>query len=302
MKITMTWCLLASLLVGTASAMEDRGCVDSVAADADLFSDKVEALFSEFWDVEYFGTYKIATNKAYDVTYLLYQCGTEVPAEENDGRHEAILEIPLKEIAITVTPMITYMEQLGLEGTITTFLSDISTVASPCFAEAIQLGNITSLNRGDENTSPSLEGQDAPLLTTNTSSPLVTFISGYEQSVPSARPPFAETVVAVADSSEKTNNAIFEWVKFFSVFFNAEKIANEVFEAAQSRFDCVSENAGKTVTDAVDKPKLLWGKPSRRYTIVCVYPMLVACTHLSLTCLAVPRSLLQSLLWRLGRG
>ena len=250
----LTCALLAFL--ATVHSLEDRGCVDSVEPGTDLFTNKVEPVYSEFWDVEYSNTYKIVTNKLYNLTYLLYQCGTEVPADQVDAGHEAILEIPLTDVAITVTPMITYMEQLGLRNEISTFLSDPSFVASPCFAADIESGNVTSLDRGDENVAPSLVGLNPPVETNM----LTTFISGYEQTVESARPPFANTVIAVSESSEKTNNAIFEWVKFFSVFFNQEKEANEVFNAAESRYQCVAENAARVLTDSGSKPKLLWGK------------------------------------------
>eukprot|EP00977_Amphora_coffeiformis_P002188 scaffold425_cov175-Amphora_coffeaeformis.AAC.47 len=242
------------VFLATAHGLEDRGCVDVVEPGMDLFTDKVEPLYSEFWDVQYFDTYKIVTNKQYDLTYLLYQCGTEVPADQVDAGHEAILEIPLQDVAITVTPMITYMEQLGLRDEISTFLSDASFVASPCFAADIESGKVTSLDRGDETVAPSLVGMSPP----EDTNMLTTFISGYEQTVESARPPFANTVVAVSESSEQTNNAIFEWVKFFAVFFNQEKVANEVFDAAESRYQCVANNAASALTDSENKPKLLW--------------------------------------------
>lgn len=236
---------------------DDRGCVESSSLEPgqDLFYHKVRPQYSQKWDVEYFETYKIVTNKQFDLTYLLYQCGTEVPAEQQDGRHAAILEIPLSDVAITVTPFISYMEQLGLRDEISTFLSDATYVSSPCFAEAIATGEITSLNRGDEETAPSLQG-----LTVPNESNLVTFISGYEQSYESARPPFANTVIAVSEDEEETNSAIFEWVKFFSVFFNKEEVANKVFGTAESRYQCVAQNAGQLRADGGEKPKLLWGK------------------------------------------
>lgn len=253
MKITATAALLALLAVPLYA--QDRGCVDTVEAGADLFPNKVEPKHSKYWDIEYFGAYKIVTNKKLDVTYLLYQCGTDIPAVENDGRHQAIFEIPLVDVAISATPQISFIEQLELRDQIDTFLSNKDFIASPCFLEAVEAGNITTLNRGDGNTTgPALENQ-GPNPSSKDEKNFTTFIGSR-----SSAPPFADKVVAVSESEETTNDAIFEWVKFFSVFFNKEKEANEVFQKAESRRQCVSENAAKTLTDSPDKPKLLWGK------------------------------------------
>lgn len=292
MKFSASAILLVCLT--TARGLEDRGCVGSVEPGVDIFPDKVEPQYSEYWDVEYFDTYKIVTNKQYDLTYLLYQCGTEIPADQLDAGHEAILEIPLTDVAITVTPMITYMEQLELRDEISTFLSDPAFVASPCFAADIESGEVASLDRGDENVEPSLVGVNPPEDTNN----ITTFISGYEQTTESARPPFANTVIAVSESSEQTNNAIFEWVKFFSVFFNQEKVANEVFEAAETRYQCVANNAAVAMTDSESKSKLLWGTCAILLSVkLCVF-----CGHLSHYPFlpSFNLSLLQPILWRLG--
>lgn len=253
--------LLALLATTTSYAQQNRGCVDGpLEADADLFPNKVQVEYSEFWGIEYFGTYKIVQNKKFNLTYLLYQCGTEVPANQTDGRHEAILEIPLTDAAISATPMISFMEQLELRDQVSSFLSSKDFVASPCFLDAIEDGEILTLNRGDAETAPTLEGGPTAVATTNQTS-FTTFITGFAQST-SSPPPFTGAAVAISEDEETTNNAIFEWVKFFSVFFNKEKVANEVFEKAESRLECVTENAGRVSTGS--RPKLLWGM----YTII----------------------------------
>ena len=251
MKLTST---LVALVATVAYAMEDRGCVDSTTLQdgTDLFPVKVAPTHSEYWDVEYFNTYKIVTNKEFDLTYLLYQCGTEPPADQMDGRHVAVLEIPLSEVAISATPMISYMEQLGLRDEISTFLSSAAYVASPCFAADIASGEVSSLDRGNEQTAPSFTGLNPPDETKLTS-----FVASYEASDP---PPLSNHAIVVSEDEETTNNAIFEWVKFFAVFFNKEELANQVFEAAESRFECVSENAGQVAADQGKRSKLLWGK------------------------------------------
>jgi iron complex transport system substrate-binding protein len=82
-------------------------CLTSVDPDVDYFPDKVEPLDSVFWSIEYANTYKILSNKFVNETYLLYQCGSEPPADQLDGRHAEVVQIPLLEgVAITQTTMI----------------------------------------------------------------------------------------------------------------------------------------------------------------------------------------------------
>lgn len=251
MKLSAT--LLLAFLGTSYGDTEDRGCVNNAMQDGtDLFPIKVSPTHSEFWDIEYFSTFKIVTNKEYDLTYLLHQCGTEVPAEHMDRRHAAVLEIPLTDVAISQTPMISFMEQLHLRDRISAFLSSASFVASPCFAADIASGKVNSVDRGDEETAPSFTGLDPP-----DEAKLVSFIASWESTSP---PPLANKAIVVSEADEKTSDAMFEWVKFFAVFFNEEELANQVFDAAQSRYACVSENAGRIASDEGQKTKLLWGE------------------------------------------
>jgi ABC-type Fe3+-hydroxamate transport system substrate-binding protein len=69
-------------------------------------------------------------------------------------------------------------------------------------------------------------------------------------------PPFQNSV-KITEYLETTNAAIFEWIKFISVFYNLEAKANEVFDTTERRWQCVSEAASLTVTSD-DKPNVFW--------------------------------------------
>jgi hypothetical protein len=124
---------LAILSLTSTQVHGSPSCLTTVEDGVDYFPHKVIPEDSKFWDVEYANTYKIVTNKSANTTYLLYQCGSEPPADQLDGRHAEVFEIPLSGVGITQTPTITYLEQLGLLEEITVFLSDPDTISSPCF-------------------------------------------------------------------------------------------------------------------------------------------------------------------------
>lgn len=85
--------------------------------ETDRFGDKFEpSVTTQYLDITYHNTYKIIYNKFKDVSYLLYQCGTEPPKEEvESGKHQMIIEVPHKGgLALTTTVQIPHIEMLGL--------------------------------------------------------------------------------------------------------------------------------------------------------------------------------------------
>eukprot|EP00527_Entomoneis_sp_CCMP2396_P000419 CAMPEP_0198144958 /NCGR_PEP_ID=MMETSP1443-20131203/19901_1 /TAXON_ID=186043 /ORGANISM="Entomoneis sp., Strain CCMP2396" /LENGTH=448 /DNA_ID=CAMNT_0043808463 /DNA_START=90 /DNA_END=1436 /DNA_ORIENTATION=+ len=238
--------LLAALL---PVAFADDGCLhnNAMGDGVDHFTHKVEPIHSKNWDIAYFDTYKIITNKHLEQSYLLYLCGSEIPAGVNTDDYAATIEIPLKQVGLTQTPMVTYMEQLGARDKIAAFLTDEQYVWSPCFADRIEEGDVALLaDRETDQTPVTFTGANAPDIAN-----FVAFASQFDD------PPFQD-VVKVSESSEKSNAAIFEWVKFYSAFFNLEEVANDVVEAADFRFECIKEKTGLFATDSPTKPKVLW--------------------------------------------
>jgi iron complex transport system substrate-binding protein len=227
-------------------------CLTSVDYDVDYFPDKVAPLDSEFWSIEYANTYKILTNKFVSETYLLYQCGSEPPADQLDGRHAEVVEIPLLEagVAITQTPMISYLEQLGLMAEISVFVSDPDTISSPCLKERVDNGDVTVV--ADPFSVDADTGFVTNVAANEEISSTVAFISRFDSFLP-----FDQKIV-ISASDEGPNAAIFEWVDFFAAFFNQEAIANQVVDAANERFDCIEGNAGLIRSDSQDKPVVFW--------------------------------------------
>lgn len=221
------------------------GCVekDTLTGEEDLFPHKVEAFHSEFWSISYHNTYKILENKHVGVSYLLYQCGTEPPADLIDDHHFAI-PVPLQDgIALTQTTYIPHIELLGKRTDITTYIGSPQWISSPCLNELI-LDDKVEIVDGFNQTA------------------VDEWVKAHPQSVIISNP-WSDKAQAgrmiVSESAETASNkAVFEWHKAFAALYNLEHVANQNYDDAESNYDCVSQNANMIETDKV-KPKILWG-------------------------------------------
>ena len=251
---TMNLILAVSLFLlqsGVSLAQSNSTGCSVVDPSVDYFFDKVAPVASLTWSIEYFNTYKIITNSGVNETYLLYQCGSEIPQDEIDnGNHAAFVQIPVSTVGIGVTTIIPQLEQLGVVDSIIAFTTDPTYASSPCLLENIANGEVIVLQSRDE-----FDNYTAtPEITQETLDKLVNtigFTDGFTES-----PPF-NVSVKVTEYLETTNAGIFEWIKFFSAFYNLEAKANEIFDTTETRWDCVSESASLAATSD-DKPNVLW--------------------------------------------
>lgn len=244
--------LLLNRAVVVTAQQQPTACLTEVDPDTDYFPTKVFPFASKNWGIAYFNTYKIVTNLAANETYLLYQCGSVPPQGEVDsGAHKAVIEIPVQTVGVDVTPTIPFLEQLGLVDTIVAFTSDQDYISSPCLLESIQDGNVIVLqSKADYDEYASSSQSSAEILAKLNGT--VGFISPFN-----ADSPF-DTTVKVSEYTEKSNAAVFEWIKFYSLFFNLEAKANEVFSLTEERWDCVAANAELVTSDSPNKPVVLW--------------------------------------------
>jgi iron complex transport system substrate-binding protein len=239
----------------TAQAVNPTECLSNVDPDFDYFPDKVSAVDSKLWTVSYHNTYKVLRNIDSNSSYLLYQCGTTPPADSNV--YDEVIQIPIApNVAIDEVVHIPMLEQLGQVQTIDVFLTDPQYISSPCFRDKVTAGEVLLVDRTEGNTSPDL-------LLNQPSSPervmevlqnvSVAFVSPFHSDIPGV-----DTYVKISFYAELTNAAIFEWIKFYSTFFNLEAMANEAVEAAADRYKCVTENAGRIQADFPQQPTVLW--------------------------------------------
>ena len=245
--------LLLALAAPLVKAENPTGCLEQVQEGVDLFPDKVQAVSSEFWSISYFDTYKVLQNEIDDASYLLYQCGTEPPAEELDGRHSAVISIPPADgAAVSQTTHIPHLETLGIRTQIKAYLGDPQYISSPCVNQMIDNGDITVV----QNTS------DATALTellASTGSDLVSFVGSFND------PEGLNNTILVSAFNEKTNAGVYEWNKYIAAIFNLEARANDLYEEITSNYNCIAENAARVAADSDMQPAVLWAYYSPTY-------------------------------------
>ncbi|GKZ00798.1 hypothetical protein MPSEU_001031500 [Mayamaea pseudoterrestris] len=216
----------------------------------DYFPIKVQPSEATTFSIEYFNTYKIVKNLNSNNTYLLYQCGSQIPDDADISLFDTVLSIPIDQVGLSQTTQITYIEQLGLLNNIAFFLTDPEYNSSPCFADRIESGDVWLLQDGRPDTSGVVDtATDDALAPLND---LVAFTSPFDSYINTTA-----TRIIVSEFAETTNQAIFEWLYFYSVFFNAEELATSVVAAADGEYDCIKTKTQSVSSDS-SRPVALW--------------------------------------------
>ena len=128
--------LATTSALASAHVSNSRGCVNASEVAHDLFPDKVTATKSEFWDIQYFNTYKIIRNEISDKSYVLYQCGTQLPSSVSN--YTAAIPVPLQSGAgVTSTTIIPFFELLGIRTELKAYFGSDAFISSPCLKQLI---------------------------------------------------------------------------------------------------------------------------------------------------------------------
>ncbi len=97
--------LSLTTLAVSAQEVNPLECISDYNASVDYFPDKVEAVYSAQWAVEYFNHYKVVTvDSTYDnpavepliEQYVLVQCGAPVPEEFVDAENTLVIDVPVQ--------------------------------------------------------------------------------------------------------------------------------------------------------------------------------------------------------------
>jgi iron complex transport system substrate-binding protein len=222
----------------------EMSCVTNVVDGKDYFPHKAVPEDSQQWSVTYENTYKIVSNPAAGESYLLYQCGTEPPVDQLDGRHAAVLSVPLEEVGVLSTTMLPFIEILGAREKIAAFLGSSAWVSSVCIGELFDQGLLEEVP----------DPYNATKIT-NVPLDLPSFVGNFGGTA-------LQTEIKVSVTEEVKNLAAFEWIKFYSLFFNMEESANDIFDATKGRYSCAEENAGLIACGDEKRPVVLWGSYS----------------------------------------
>lgn len=228
-------------------------CVTDYDAAVDYFPDKVEPEFSQGWQVEYHNNYKLVdvltpfpgATDADAIEYVLVQCGTPAPEGYDDAQ---VIEIPAGGVIALSTTYLPHLAELGLLDNLIG-LDSLLYVNNPDVQQMITDGELIEVGSGPGiNIEAVLDAEPGLVLTFGTGSP------DYD-----SQPVLEEAgvpVVVASDFIEASPLGQAEWIKFTSLFYNAEAVGNEVFGAKVEEYNQLSElTAG---LDAADKPTILW--------------------------------------------
>ena len=261
--------------------------------DIDIFGEKfVPHNTTDYLEITYHKTYKIVTNKHQNPprSYLLYQCGTEIPQDVVDANDfDVVVPVPLQNgIAITQTTQIPYLELLGLREEVVAYIGSAEYVSSPCMKHMLEEETIETFFDWDSDT------MNAMLDDFRARNPDTIIVSGPTNNV------VGENVVVSSATQERTNVATFDWIHFYAAFFNMEGEAKRIAQSAQDSYDCSSDVARdiakqqrelEVEEESFEKPVIFWGSyyydwsvaecPTWDHTYYCEYAEHCGATILS---------------------
>jgi iron complex transport system substrate-binding protein len=226
---------LAPLVLLCAFTFVSSASSESAPPDPsrDLFPDKVAAEYSSYWSVRYESSYKVVTVSApsifpswqpsgvfYNSTYVLVSAGSETPSASLFPDETRFFTVPFRRYALDSTTQAIHAEVLGELDSLVAYGSS-STPTSPCFQRRrSSYASIESWFGANE---------------TRRSQQIGSLNLDAQFSWP--RLPHPKTI-SVPDTSDPSVLGRAEWLKFWSLWFNKEDIANRVFEGIVDRWEC----------------------------------------------------------------
>ncbi|MEM6632150.1 MAG: ABC transporter substrate-binding protein [Bacteroidota bacterium] len=225
----------------------------------DYFPHKVVPQLAQHFRVEYHGNYKVVTTDAtfypnqkertikQDVLVLV-QKGTNPPPLDGPLTQATVIYIPVETAAVNVQHSESFLRELGLEDRINA-IGGLYSYNNATRDKALsgEIGKIGYSWHSPPNIEVLLERDPEVFLMTLASMDHTTSLDKCRQlDIPTA---------AVFDWAEKEYLARAEWVKFYSLFFNAEEQANKVYREIEQRIDSL-----KMLTSRIEpQESAIWG-------------------------------------------
>jgi len=180
--------------------------------------DGVEVEVAEDFRVRYAENYKVVQNLRVNETYVLYQCGTQMPDVNAYPTNVKLFEIPLTNVALWDVTSSGFLSELGV-GDRAKFVSGYAT--DPCLQKI-------SHECGSEAQDPGSEFADERLLRMQNRRADAVFVSAASDD--------PKTVAFTATMDPAVLKRA-EWIKFVSLFFNKEPEANRFFNAISATWE-----------------------------------------------------------------
>jgi hypothetical protein len=181
--------------------------------------------FAQGFSVTYYKGFKVVENRLAKQVYVLYSCGTPMPAAAAYPAGAKVFQVPLSSISVTDTTALGFVSLLGLQDRV---MYTTSYSVAPCMQKLTS----SACNKTSSTDNNALVGGIfGGGTTTNTS-------------------------VAVTASADPGALNRAEWIKFVSVFFNKEIEANAIFDKITERYNAIKTAA--TSTPVSGRPVIAW--------------------------------------------
>ena len=252
-------------LFGCENSKQDNSQADAASKtnkidqSVDQFEEKVQLQYARHFSVSYHGNYKIVRTDATfypdDTTngeleqdvLILVQKGTELPSLGDDLKNAPVINIPIETAAVNVQHSESFLRELDLEHHINT-IGGLYSYNDEMRDKAVR-GDVGQVGYS-WHSPPNLE----VLLNRKPDLFFMTLASmSHRESLQKCRQ-LDIPAIAVFDWAEQDYLARAEWIKFYSLFFNREGRANEVFQEIATEIEGLKDLASKT-----EKEKALWG-------------------------------------------
>jgi iron complex transport system substrate-binding protein len=231
-----------------------EGCVADSDPDADYFPDKVRFDEAAGVSVAYEGTYKVVdvtppqAPDADPVRYVLLQCGVPEPELEGELAGAQLIEVPVETVITLTTTNLPHFDELEAVDRLVG-VGTLDFVAT----EAV-------LERGDELGEFVDETGAADLERLVATAPDLLLLDGFGDTILDDVARYVDAGVPTAinaDFNEQTLLGRAEWVKFTSLFLNAEARANAVYAEVVDAY----EGFAALAADVDERPKVLVNTP-----------------------------------------
>lgn len=227
---------LAALLIlahpaMAAPALDAAGCAAAFDPEADYFPDKAEVEFSGNFTVAYFGHYKrVTVAQPYPggpaETYILVQCGTPAPDLGPDYADAPRITVPVQSLFAGSTSQAPSLAAVKAVEAVT------GVAQASFFATPEILAHIAAANVVDYQASGIID-----IETVVAARPDLVMAGGSAEQELRRIAAAGIPVVQFADWLDTSPLGRAEWVKFMSLFFNAEAEANAVFDSVVETYE-----------------------------------------------------------------
>ena len=230
------------------------GCIDSFSEDTDYFPDKVTFEHADGVAVTYESSYKVVEVTTLEgeepQRYVLLQCGADQPELDGDLQNAQVIEVPVKSAISLTTTNLPHFAALDAADAVVG-VGTAAYVATPEILARTESGEVK-----DYATAEGAPNQEAII----GAQPDLLVMDAFGETIVEDANRYATAgvpTVLVADFNEQELLGRAEWLKFTSLFLNAEAAATETFDEIAAEYERVAAAAA----EADDQPTVFANTP-----------------------------------------